>query len=141
MSLKAFHIVFVTLATLLAFAFAGWCLGVAAQEGGGYRVLGIVSGLFGAALIAYGVWFWRTKIRSARLVVAAVALPAVWLAGGGEASACSVCYGAAEGQMINAARMGVWLMVALVGAMQVSFGVFFVHLWRRARKQKESLES
>ena len=144
MSLKAFHIVFVTLSSLLAFTFAAWSFGV---EGGGlYRVAGTGAALFGVALIGYGIWFWR-KIRaiehgwrSHRMVILLPCLSLLWLAGTGDASACSVCYGEAEGQMIEAARSGVWLMIGLVGMLQVSFGLFFIHLWRRARKLKESMD-
>jgi hypothetical protein len=146
MSLKAFHIVFVTLSSLLSFVFAAWAFGV---EGGSvYPVAGTASALFGVALIAYGVWFWR-KIRaieqgpprSHRMVLLLPCLSLLWLMGSGDASACSVCYGQAEGPMIEAARSGVWLMIGLVGVLQVSFGLFFIHLWRRARKLKESMDS
>jgi hypothetical protein len=146
MSLKAFHIVFVTLSTLLAFTFSAWSFGV--PEGGVYRVVGAASALFGVALIVYGVWFWR-KIRTLgspgarlhRLVIVPVSLGLLWLAGHSDAAACTVCYGEAEGQMIEAARSGVWLMIGLVAALQASFGLFFIVLWRRARKLKESTES
>ena len=50
------------------------------------------------------------------------------------AFACAVCYGEAEGPMIKAASMGVWLLFGLVAALQSSFALFFIYLWRRARK-------
>jgi hypothetical protein len=145
MSLKAFHIVFVTLSTLLAFTFSVWSF---RSPGGVYRVAGAASALFGLALIAYGVWFWR-KIRTIggtgahlhRMVMVPASLGLIWLAAGQDASACTVCYGEADGQMIEAARSGVWLMIGLVAALQASFGLFFILLWRRARRLKESLES
>jgi hypothetical protein len=57
MSLKWFHIIFVTLAVLTCWGFAAWCLLV--QGSGGYIVMGIVSALLGAALVVYGVKFWQ----------------------------------------------------------------------------------
>ena len=39
----------------------------------------------------------------------------------------------------SAARLGVWLLFGLVGAMQVSFVLFFVYLWRRARKYRQTM--
>ena len=144
MSLKAFHIVFVTLSSLLAFVFEAWTFGV--PEGGLYRVAGAGATLFGVALIVYGVLFWR-KIRALehgprahRVVLLLPCISLLWLMGSGDASACSVCYGQADGQMIEAARSGVWLMIGLVGALQIAFGLFFLTLWRRARKLKESMD-
>ena len=134
MSLKVFHIVFVTMSTLLAFAFAAWAFS------SGMPLVGGLAALFGAGLIAYGFLFWK-KIQGPRALAALTLLPLVWLLSGREASACSVCYGAAEGQMIEAARAGVWLMIGFVGVMQVGFGLFFIQLWRRARRCKESAES
>ncbi len=65
----------------------------------------------------------------------------IWAAGTQPASACAVCYGDAEGPMIKAASMGVWLMFGLVAALQSSFALFFIYLGRRVRKMKESSTS
>ena len=63
MSLKAFHILFVTLSSALCFAFAGWALGT---TGGGesatYQGMGYTALVLGVGLIAYGFWFW-SKIK------------------------------------------------------------------------------
>ncbi len=67
MSLKAFHIVFVTLSTLLAVWFSTWSFG---QHRGGagalYLVLGICGAVLVVALIVYGVWFLK-KMKDVRL--------------------------------------------------------------------------
>ena len=66
MSLKAFHILFVTLASLLAFAFGAWALQVPSENGVMlYRAMGVTGLVFGAGLIAYGFWFWRKVKRLA----------------------------------------------------------------------------
>ena len=61
MSLKAFHIVFVTASTLLAFGFGTWALW---QFFGNSRavtdlVMGITSIVAGVALIVYGKYFLK----------------------------------------------------------------------------------
>ena len=61
MSLKAFHIVFVTASTLLAFGFGAWALW---QYFGNSRaladlVMGIASIVAGFALIVYGKFFLK----------------------------------------------------------------------------------
>lgn len=54
MSLKAFHIVFIVVSTLLAFSVGVWA--VRGQAGAAAAVLGFGAA---AALVCYGVWFWR----------------------------------------------------------------------------------
>ena len=56
MSLKAFHLVFVTLSTLLAVGFGAWALG---EPGGDHRWLGFLSLAVAAGLPVYGWWFLR----------------------------------------------------------------------------------
>jgi membrane associated rhomboid family serine protease len=144
LSLKAFHIVFVTASSLLSFVFAGWALHAHdAGDQGNYLLLGLLSAAFGVLLIVYGFWFWR-KIRTQeeerrrrrKLMrpVPLVVLAALWALASSDASACSVCYGEADGPMIDAARTGVLVLFGMVIAMQLSFATFFICLWRRARR-------
>ena len=145
MSLKAFHIVFVSLSSLLAFGFAGWAFHYSStHEESSYLALALLSLVVGLALIAYGFWFWRKittqdeeRQRRRKKIHPVPVVLALWLASDRVASACSVCYGDAEGPMIDAARMGVYLMFGLVLLMQIAFGSFFVILWRRARRHRQ----
>jgi len=60
MNLRAFHIVFIVLSTLLAFGFGVWCLGFRPQGANGvYLGMGIVSFVVGLGLAAYGTWFLK----------------------------------------------------------------------------------
>lgn len=60
MSLKFFHIVFITASTLLAFGFAVWSYMAYASAGHFINLVGaIVSVIFGIGLIFYGSWFLR----------------------------------------------------------------------------------
>ncbi len=59
MSLKAFHVVFITASVLLAFFFAAWCLGLGEQDGIGWRATGIASAVTGLGLVVYEAWFLR----------------------------------------------------------------------------------
>ena len=141
MNLKAFHIVFVTLSSLMSFVFGGWCWRYAeANQTSGYRTLGIASFGAGVALIVYGFWFWKkinapgsgTSGRPGKGGAVALVL-LVWFLAQQTAEACTVCYGEAQGPMIDAARAGVWLLFGLVGGVQAAFAAFFVCLWRRSR--------
>ncbi len=53
MSLKAFHLIFVTLLTALAFGFAGWAFSAARP------VLGAAGIAAGILVIIYGVYFLK----------------------------------------------------------------------------------
>ncbi len=138
MNLKVIHIVFVGSAVLLALFFGGWCL----AQGAGFFALGVGSFVVAAALVVYGFWFWR-KIttpeeewnRRRKLFRTLPVVVGVWLFGSERAAlACSVCYGAAEGSMIDAARVGVWFLLGAVLVMQAAFVLFFLYLRRRARR-------
>ncbi|MEO8429726.1 MAG: hypothetical protein ABI651_21775 [Verrucomicrobiota bacterium] len=61
MSLKAFHIIFITASTLLAFGFGAWSLAVYFTANGGTLdfVLGSASVGAGIALIVYGKYFLK----------------------------------------------------------------------------------
>ena len=60
MSLKAFHIFFITLSVLLCIGFGAWCLGSDYAQGrAAYTVAGAISFALGALLVAYEVVFLR----------------------------------------------------------------------------------
>jgi len=60
MSLKTFHIAFISLSAILSVGFAAWALQRFADGGGaGMLVVAAVSVLFGVGLVFYGVRFLR----------------------------------------------------------------------------------
>jgi len=61
MSLKAFHIIFITASTLLAFGFGTWSLAAYFTANGGTLdlILGLASVSTGIALIVYGKYFLK----------------------------------------------------------------------------------
>jgi len=64
MSLKAFHIVFIVFSTLLAIALGAWCIWVNLVEGVPVYLAGAIGSFAcAAALIVYGVWFYRKMKR------------------------------------------------------------------------------
>jgi hypothetical protein len=68
MSLKGFHIVFITISTLLALGIGAWCLWIDSTQGApGYRVGAIGAFVAATALIAYGIWFFR-KMKRLRII-------------------------------------------------------------------------
>jgi hypothetical protein len=139
-SLKGFHIVLISLSSLLALVVGGWSAR-AWNEGAGaiYLPMAVVSFVGAVGLVVYVVWFARTmrtrdeedrrRRRTIRPLAVAVAS---WLLGAHPVPACSACYGEAEGPMLDAARLGVLLLFGLVLAVQLAFVLFFLHLRRRA---------
>lgn len=69
---------------------------------------------------------------AARLLARTLAL--TLLLAGPPAAACDVCYGASKDGLVDAARLGTWLLLGVTAAVQVSFATFFLYLRRRARQ-------
>ena len=68
MSLKGFHIVFITFSTLLALGCGAWCLWVNSVVGAPVYVTGAIASFAAAlALMVYGVWFYK-KMKRLRLI-------------------------------------------------------------------------
>jgi len=59
---------------------------------------------------------------------------AVMIGGGSSVLACPVCFGAAETSMIDGARLGVLVMLAILFAVQGGFVGFFLYLRKRAKR-------
>lgn len=67
MSLKGFHIVFITFSILLALGCGWWCIWVDLTAGtSAYRVGAIGSFAAAVILFVYGIWFYR-KMKRLRL--------------------------------------------------------------------------
>ncbi len=64
MSLKGFHIVFITFSTLLALGCGIWCLQLVQMTGATGYALGAICSFFAAlGLVIYGFWFYRKMKR------------------------------------------------------------------------------
>ena len=72
----------------------------------------------------------RARGPFARVLVAALVL----LAAAGPALACPSCFSRAEGPLVDAARVGMWLLLAVTLGIQGAFVAFFLYLRRRAAK-------
>jgi len=60
MSLKHFHVIFITIAVLLCIGFGAWTfLADSDQITTAIQVTGVVSLILAAALAVYGIWFYR----------------------------------------------------------------------------------
>jgi hypothetical protein len=70
--------------------------------------------------------------RQARRAVTTAAF--VTILGSSSAYACPVCFGAEETSMIDGARLGVLVMLAILFAVQGGFVGFFLYLRKRAKR-------
>ena len=59
---------------------------------------------------------------------------AVMIFGSSSVLACPVCFGAEETSMIDGARLGVLVMLAVLFAVQGGFVAFFLYLRKRAKR-------
>ena len=53
------------------------------------------------------------------------------------ALACPACFGAAESSMIDGAKLGVLVLLAILFAVQGGFVAFFLYLRKRAKRVAE----
>jgi hypothetical protein len=72
--------------------------------------------------------------RQARVVAAVAMAAAVVIAGSSSVLACPVCFGAEETAMIDGAKLGVFVMLAITLAVQGGFVGFFLYLRKRAKR-------
>ena len=75
------------------------------------------------------------KMMSIRLGIARALMTAVLLIGGSSSVfACPVCFGALETGMIDGAKLGVVVLLAITLAVQGAFLGFFLYLRQRAKR-------
>ncbi|HEY2614673.1 MAG TPA: hypothetical protein VGI42_03120 [Chthoniobacterales bacterium] len=68
MSLKGFHILFITVSTLLALGVGTWCLWIDRLEGAPvFRIGAVCSFVAAVLLMIYGVYFYR-KMKRLRII-------------------------------------------------------------------------
>jgi hypothetical protein len=55
--------------------------------------------------------------------------------------ACAACFSATvDSPLVDGAKSGVWLLLAVTLGVQGAFAAFFIQLWRRANRAQRSLE-
>jgi hypothetical protein len=55
--------------------------------------------------------------------------------------ACPVCYGPADEPMVKGTNNGVWVLLGVIGFVQLGFVALFWSFWRRAREQRRFRDS
>ncbi|HJQ36619.1 MAG TPA: hypothetical protein VKB93_05735 [Thermoanaerobaculia bacterium] len=132
MSLKVFHIVFVIVTTILSLFVALWGIReFAQQKSAGGLILSLVFLAAAVGLMVYGKKVWA-KFKEIPVVLLVLFL--LFIAD--SASACPVCYGAPGDPMVKGTNNGVWVLLGVVGFVQVGFIAMFWSFWRRAKAQK-----
>jgi len=64
-------------------------------------------------------------------------MAAMLFGGSSHLLACPVCFGAADSPLIDGAKLGVLVLVAVTLAVQVGFVSFFLYLRKRAKQVAE----
>jgi len=88
----------------------------------------------GIGISKLGVDAPRSRPESAsKLRIFATTLAAVAIGGSTSVLACPVCFGAEESSMIDGAKLGVFVLLAITLAVQGAFVGFFFYLRKRAK--------
>ena len=132
MSLKAFHIVFITLSALLSAALAFWGLDnyKTLHETSGL-VLGVVGLVSLLLLVPYFIWF-RRKMKRLTLGLGAAILILLTLSE--PAGACAVCYGDPASPLSTGVKMGIISLAGMVYFLLAGIVIFVISCIRRAKK-------
>lgn len=57
------------------------------------------------------------------------------------AMGCPVCWGAPDDPMVKSVNKGIYVLLGIVGFVQIGFVALFWSFWRRAREQQRFRES
>jgi hypothetical protein len=138
MSLKFFHIVFITLSTLMCLVVGLWALDAYRTDGSQTWVaLAVGSFAGGAFLVVYGTRFLQ-KFRKLGVAGLLAAGTLGWPAD--DALACAVCLGNTQSSLRDGMNAGILALLGFAGFMIVSFAIFFIYLWRKARSVETAHE-
>ena len=75
----------------------------------------------------------RARLRSSTIARFFSTTAVVIISGSSSLLACPVCFGAEETSMVDGARLGVLVMLAILFAVQGGFVGFFLYLRKRAK--------
>lgn len=132
MSLKTFHIFFISVCAVLSLFMAFWGFHDYRVSGG---MTGLGVGLTGTAgllaLLPYFRWFQK-KFRKIALG-SALALPMSWLALVPSAEACTVCFGDPDSLMTKGLKTGILLLVVVIAVVLGGIAAVAITWSRRAK--------
>jgi hypothetical protein len=79
------------------------------------------------------------KVKSTRYWLRLIAMTAVAVMVGGSSTAlaCPVCFGAEETSMVDGARLGILVLLAITLAVQGGFVAFFLYLRQQAKRNAD----
>ena len=125
MSLKGFHIFFISLASLMCFGFAAWL-----YAGSPFAALASVG--LGIGLIVYGVSFWK-KMRKLAPMQAAMVVGLGVLAVAERAWACAVCFGDPSSAQVKGLNWAIWALLGVLLIPLSGIAGFMVYLSNGAK--------
>ena len=137
MSLKFFHIVFITVSTLMCLVVGLWAIDAYRSDGDAmWMALALGSFAGGACLVVYGTRFLQ-KFRKLGVAGLFAAGTLGWPA---DALACAVCLGNTQSSLRDGMNAGILALLGFAGFIIVSFAIFFIYLWRKARSVETAHE-
>ena len=129
MSLKAFHLFFVFIATVLCAGFGGWSIGEYRAFGNTtYLYLAIGSMVVTVALVIYFPWCVK-KLKEMSYLLLALSL-----AGTSDAMACATCFGDPNSPMVKGVNSGILFLLGLITFIVVVCWGLFIYWQLRAKR-------
>ena len=78
-----------------------------------------------------------TRLRSSTFGLRVTTVAAIMIGGSTSLLACPMCFGAEESSLIDGAKLGIIVMLAITFSVQGAFLGFFLYLRRRAKRIAE----
>lgn len=133
MSLKFFHVLFITLSSLMCLGVGVWAIRAWRSDGASkWVVLAAVAFASGGGLVVYGNRF----LKKARRLGIAGLLMAGLLGLPNDALACPACVGTTDSMLQTGMNNGIFALLGVIGFIAACFAYFFVYLAVRARRAR-----
>jgi len=135
MSLRFFHILFITVSSLMCLVVGVWAIDAYRTDGAAsWMALAALAFAGGGVLVVYGNRFLQ---KTRKLGVAALAAAGT-LGAPVDLFACAVCLGNTNSSLRDGMNAGILALLGFALFMIVSFAAFFVYLWRKSKTAADS---
>ncbi|OVE82107.1 hypothetical protein BVY03_02335 [bacterium K02(2017)] len=136
MSLRFFHLFFISLSIMICLGFGWWCVEVSypLNHQISYIVLGIISLVSGVLLMIYGNSFIR-KFKQAKTLLIMMAATGISSIYSTWAQACPTCMRNISGKEAEAINWGIITLLICIIAVLACFAGFFIYLIKKNNKE------
>lgn len=132
MSLRAFHIFFVTIASLFCLWFGMWNVDQFQAIRSGLSLLFAGLSFVGGFGLLFYLWWFVRHTRQWSLMLLPLLLGNSFFSA--QAVACAVCFGSQDSAMVQGANAGIGFLLAVICVVLIAFASLFIVWIRKAQR-------